>query len=885
MHSFKLSLITLFLAFTFFSPAIASGVVWYVSGDIGASGNGTTWSTALKTIQEAITAASEGDEIWVKKGAYRLPSQINIDKAVGIYGGFAGDETQRNQRDWATNVTTVDGQGSVYHCFYITSDATIDGITITGGNANGSRWPYNAGGGVLNDVSSPTITNCIFLSNNAKFGGGIRNWKSASTITNCIFSRNSAAIIGGGIENDNSSPIITNCTFTGNSANSTGGAIRNWKSSPIIINCILWANTAPDSPEINNDGFSSPTVTYCDVQDGYGGKGNINSDPLFVDPSNVNFHLQATSPCIDKGNNSAPELPNIDCEGNSRIIDGDSDGTGTVDMGADEYAFIDIDSDGLPDDWEVTYFGDISQEPDYDYDEDGLINLEEYQAGTNPASGKNIIKPTNLQAAWQDLEIGMFFHFGMATYTGQFMPEEPADINLFNPEKLETDQWMEAAKAIGAKYAIFTAKHCTGFLNWQSDFYPYGVKQSPWREGKGDIVKDFIDSCHKYNIKPGLYASIPYNAYWAVDYPGLVNWGEGGDLERQDEYVEIINQMLTELWTFYGELVEIWFDGWTLPVEKGGQEAIDLLKKYQPNAMVFGGPAQTIRWVGNEKGYADYPCWATIGKNRSCDMLQKGDPNGGQWLPAEADVVLRGHEAHQWFWKPGQEWHNHSLDHLMKIYYETVGRNCNLLLNANPGKDGLVPEADMKRYIEFGNEIKRRFGQSIAEINGEGNVVELTLPKMTKINHIIAMEDIIHGERVRQYDIEGLVPGNTWEKIGGGTCIGHKHIEKTQLVEVAKVRLIIKKAIARPIIRKLAAYYVRANGDMAPLGDRDGIVNVGDALVALRFALILDTPTQEDIEHGDVAPLDADNQPNPDGVINVADALVILRKALGTISF
>ena len=883
--SFRLLTISLFLVSIFSFYGRASGATWYVNGDISTSGDGTNWNSAFLTIHEAVSGASNGDEIWIKEGTYSLSSQVNVDKTVVIYGGFAGDETQRNQRDWATNVTTVDGQNSVYHCFYITSDATIDGITITGGNANGSRWPYNAGGGVLNDGSSPTITNCIFSGNSAKFAGGIRNWQSSPIITNCIFSGNSAVMIGGGIENDNSSPIITNCTFTGNSANSTGGAIRNWKSSPIIMNCILWANTAPDSPEINNDGFSSPAITYSDVQGGYGGKGNINSDPLFVDPLNGNFHLQVTSPCIDKGNNSAPEIPNIDFEGNSRIIDGDSDGTAAVDMGADECAFIDTDNDGLPDDWEITYFGDISQEHNDDYDEDGLVNLEEYQTGTNPASGKNIIKPTNLQAAWQDLEIGMFFHFGMATYTGQFMPEEPADINLFNPEKLDTDQWMEAAKAIGAKYAIFTAKHCTGFLNWQSDLYPYSVKQSPWREGKGDIVKDFIDSCHKHKIKPGLYASVPYNAYCDVDYIGLVNWGEGGDLERQSEYVKIVDQMLTELWTRYGDLVEIWFDGGILPVEKGGPEAIDLLKKYQPKAMVFGGPAQTIRWVGNEKGHADYPCWATIGKNRSCDMLQKGDPNGEHWLPAEADVVLRGHESHQWFWKPGQDWHNHSLDHLMKIYYETVGRNCNLLLNANPDKDGLVPKADMKRYIQFGNEIKRRFGQSIAEINGEGNVVELTLPKMTKINHIITMEEIIHGERVRQYDIEGLASGNMWEKIGGGTCIGHKHIEKTQSIEVAKVRLIVKKAIARPIIRKLAVYYVKPNGDIAPLGDRDGSVTVGDALVALRFALGLETPTQEDMEHGDVAPLDVSNQPNTDGVINVGDALVILKKSLGTIFF
>ncbi|MEA3361199.1 MAG: hypothetical protein U9R17_17580 [Thermodesulfobacteriota bacterium] len=147
--SFRLLKIALFLVSIFFFYGAASAENWYVNGDIGTSGNGTTWSEAFPTIQDAVDAASEDDEIWVKKGTYLLSAQINVDKTVGIYGGFAGDEIQRSQRDWANNVTTIDGQDSVYHCFYITANATIDGLTITRGNANGSSPDYRGGGPIL----------------------------------------------------------------------------------------------------------------------------------------------------------------------------------------------------------------------------------------------------------------------------------------------------------------------------------------------------------------------------------------------------------------------------------------------------------------------------------------------------------------------------------------------------------------------------------------------------------------------------------------------------------------------------------------------------------------------------------------------------------------
>ncbi|MEA3360338.1 MAG: MopE-related protein [Thermodesulfobacteriota bacterium] len=442
--SFRLLTIALFLFSIFSFYGAASAANWYVNGDIGTSGNGTTWSEAFTTLQDAIDAASEDDEIWVKKGTYLLSAQINVDKTVGIYGGFAGDEIQRSQRDWANNVTTIDGQGSVYHCFYITANATIDGLTITRGNANGSSPDYRGGGiyvyqsspsitnctisqntadfggGINNRKSSPTITSCIFTGNiTIKSGGGIYNYQSTPTITNCTFSGNSATNNGGGMynndnaspsitnctfidntaefgggvfNNDNATPTITNCTLRGNSAAKSGGGMYNndntfptiissilsdnsasWgsgifndNSSPTIINCtlsknsatsygggirnkntstpaitnsILWNNTAPDGPEIYNDDTSNPIINYCNIQGGYAGQENINANPLFVDPSNNDFHIQATSPCIDKGNNSAAGIPNTDFDGNSRIVDGDNDGTATVDIGADEYEY------------------------------------------------------------------------------------------------------------------------------------------------------------------------------------------------------------------------------------------------------------------------------------------------------------------------------------------------------------------------------------------------------------------------------------------------------------------------------------------------------------------------------------------------------------------
>jgi alpha-L-fucosidase len=422
---------------------------------------------------------------------------------------------------------------------------------------------------------------------------------------------------------------------------------------------------------------------------------------------------------------------------------------------------------------------------------------------------RDISRPSPEQLAWQDMEIGMFFHFDIVTYAPNWDFRTWRNIpppEVYNPVELDTDQWMEAAKAIGAKYAVFVAKHCSGFLQWQSDLYPYGVKQSKWRNGKGDVVKDFVESCRKYGIKPGIYASVTANGFLEVDNPGIVNRGKGGNQEIQKNYSRICEGMLTELWSRYGELTEIWFDGGAMPPENGGPDMIPILKKLQPNAIVFQGPAANIRWIGNESGVAGYPCWATVpdlDSQGDHKMLPNGDPDGKMWMPGECDVPIRNH---QWFWAPDNENLIYSLDELMEMYYKSVGRNCNLLLNANPDPSGLVPEADFKRYVEFGKEIRRRIGSQRAEGKGESDLLELELGELMEIDHAVIMEDIKYGERVRKYVIEALTENKTWQKLCEGISIGHKRIERFGVVKTSRIRLRVTESSARPIIRSFALY-------------------------------------------------------------------------------
>jgi alpha-L-fucosidase len=414
--------------------------------------------------------------------------------------------------------------------------------------------------------------------------------------------------------------------------------------------------------------------------------------------------------------------------------------------------------------------------------------------------------PTSLQARWQDFELGVFFHFDMPVFKPGWnhrQYDQRPGPEAYNPTQLNTDQWIETAKSMGAKYAVLTATHGSGFLQWQSGLYPYGVRQSPWRNGKGDLVQSFVDSCRKYGVAPGLYAHMNVNGYLEVDNPGRVNRGRGGDPAKQANYTRLNEQMATELWTRYGPLTEIWFDGGVVSPKEGGPDLVPILQRHQPNAIAFQCPAPGgVRWIGNEDGVAGYPCWSTVEK---LNDPGNGNPNGTIWNPGECDVPMPGHG---WMWTPDQKADIHPLPRLMDMYYRSVGRNCNLLLNATPDNRGLIPETNLKHYADFGREIRRRFGTPLAETHGNGDQIELRLRTPSKINHVILKEDITKGETVRRYKVEGLVPGNRWEPLCEGLSIGHKRIQTFQSVEVAKVRFVAQEKSAPVNLRQLAVFQV-----------------------------------------------------------------------------
>lgn len=423
--------------------------------------------------------------------------------------------------------------------------------------------------------------------------------------------------------------------------------------------------------------------------------------------------------------------------------------------------------------------------------------------------GHPIPCPTSAQKNWHDQEVGMFYHMlaGVFDLNWKFRDwSRPAPSpSLVNPDRLDTDQWLAAAQAIGAKYAVLVVKHCDGFCFWQTDLYPYGLKQSPWRNGKGDLLAEFVRSCEKAGIRPGIYASTSANAYFNVDNPGLVNRGNGGDETRQREYVQLCEKMMTELWTRYGDLFEIWFDGGTLPPEMGGPNLAPILAREQPNAIVFQGApgmVNNIRWVGNEKGRAPDPCWSTIdqisqeGGDR--ERILAGAPDGRIWAPAECDVPIRNHA---WDWKPNQENLLYSLDELLTMYDESVGRNCNLLLNANPDNHGEIPAADFARYVEFGKAIHRRYPEPFATTSGTGTELILDFGTTRRLNHVVLMEDTTYGERVLQHIVERRRDDASWEPVATGTCVGHKRIHRFAPIEAQALRLRILECKTLPHLR------------------------------------------------------------------------------------
>lgn len=410
-------------------------------------------------------------------------------------------------------------------------------------------------------------------------------------------------------------------------------------------------------------------------------------------------------------------------------------------------------------------------------------------------------KPDRNQLAWQELERTMFVHLSPAAWQGTEVDERTTPLSEMKLEKLDTDQWCEAARSWGAGMIVFVAKHGGGFCWWQTDTTPYSVKNIAWKDGKGDLLGEVSESCKKYGLKLGIYI-----------YPGDPQWGAmtGGktrEPEKQEAYNRIYRQQLTEVLTRYGTISEVWFDG------SCGIDVSDILREYAPEAVIFQGPDASIRWCGTEKGEAPPDAWASVSR----EALKLGTATAAQsrfdgdaYAPLEVDTPLYDH---YWFWSKEKEKKRKTLGDLIRTYYFSVGRGAQLLLNASPTSDGNICEEDLRLYRAFGEELRRRFESPLAQADypslerqGGELVCSVALPGKSKWNHLVLMEDIREGEQVCGYTVETLEAGG-WKELRRGQRIGHKRILVFPEQEAEAVRIRLNGEKGAPVLRSAAVYF------------------------------------------------------------------------------
>lgn len=433
--------------------------------------------------------------------------------------------------------------------------------------------------------------------------------------------------------------------------------------------------------------------------------------------------------------------------------------------------------------------------------------------------------PTEAQLAWQEAEFGVVFHYDLHTCAdGRYLQSENritpfTSTEHFTPDELDTDQWVRAAKAAGARFAILTASHETGFRLWQSDANPFCLKAVEWGGGERDVLAEFHASCMKYGIKPGVYLGTRWNAKL-----GVFDFKVTGRSEiTQAEYNRLIEEEVTEICTRYGDWFEFWFDGGAHGPAEGGPDVLGIVEEHQPAAVFYHSLDRAdARWGGSESGTVPYPCWATFpfpvtgaGESARAEiaadgyaLLKTGDPGGPHWLPAMSDAPLRGYGGHEWFWEPGDERLIYPLERLVDMYCRSVGHNSTLILGLTPDDRGRLPDADVARLTQLGATIDSMFADAVARTHGAvaDVIVELALPASRCFDAVVLEEDIRLGERVRAYELQVRRAGE-WTSIGEGSCIGHKRIHRLDGPHRGEaLRLVVLDSRGAPHIRSMAAY-------------------------------------------------------------------------------
>lgn len=404
------------------------------------------------------------------------------------------------------------------------------------------------------------------------------------------------------------------------------------------------------------------------------------------------------------------------------------------------------------------------------------------------------VKPSPRQLEWLEMGFYGFVHFGVNTFTGREWGLGNEDPAIFNPEALDCDQWVAAAKSAGMKGLILTAKHHDGFCLWPSKYTEHSVKNSPFRGGKGDVVREFSDACRRGGIKFGFYLS---------------PWDRNSSLYGTDAYNDYYKAQLTELLTEYGDVFMVWFDGACGEGPNGRKQEydfpgyIELVRKYQPNACMFNDFGPDVRWIGNESGTARFAEWAVIPselvfrsdvQTGAAPMYEEGalahiyntQPELGSisnilssaglcFCPAETDMSIRP----GWFWHAQEE--PHSLERLKRTYITSTGGNSALNLNIPPDRNGLIDQRDVKRLKEFGNWLKTAFGRPVdAKTNVSGTVrqpvYDFELAAKRRVGYMVLREEIAKGQRVESFIVEKRNDNGTWETAYMGTTIGNRRI-------------------------------------------------------------------------------------------------------------
>ena len=425
--------------------------------------------------------------------------------------------------------------------------------------------------------------------------------------------------------------------------------------------------------------------------------------------------------------------------------------------------------------------------------------------------------PNERQMEWYGRERTIFFHFGMNTFTGREWGDGTESPSAFNPSELCVEQWVKAIKDGGFTTAILTAKHHDGFCLWQTKYTEHSVKNSPYKNGQGDIVREFVEACEKHGIKAGIYLS-PWDRHEKT-------WGS---VDYNDFYVG----QLTELLTNYGKIWECWWDG------AGSTEAVydwerwaKTVRTLQPDAVIFGSLGATpwvdVRWVGNEKGVAGKPCYATIDPIslvvETTSELNSGKLGGERFIPAEVDVSIRP----GWFYHAEQDDMVRSPENLVELWFTSIGSNAGLLLNLPPDRRGLIHENDLESIKKFNDILNEALSHNLAydaQLKGEhlydcavdnllsedkfylpkGNSFSVTLPQKREINTLIIKEGIELGHKVTKITARALVDG-AWQVLFINDIIGHTLAQRFDTVITDELEIELEY-LDTPVLKDFGLY-------------------------------------------------------------------------------